>query len=53
MNTLTARELSKVLKLPLGAIYRYVRLKKIPHMKIGKQVRFEEDKVLESLKRDS
>ena len=48
------RELALKLNVPVSWIYQHTRLghKAIPHMKIGKYVRFELDEVMEFFKKD-
>jgi len=41
----TVEELSKYLKLPKSTIYMFTSKNRIPHFKLGKQVRFKKSKI--------
>ena len=44
---LTPEEVAKLLKVPRGTIYKWVHQRKIPHLKVGKHLRFVKAEVLE------
>ena len=41
-----AHEMARILRVPVRWLYRKVRLKEIPHVKVGKYLRFEPQKVI-------
>ena len=41
-----AQEMARILQVPVRWLYRKVRLKEIPHVKVGKYLRFEPQKVI-------
>ncbi len=43
VKTLTIREAAELLKLAPATLYTYVSDKKIPHLKLGRSVRFDHD----------
>lgn len=43
---LSIKEAAEFLKIPIKTIYYWVHRRKIPHLKIGRHLRFEADKVL-------
>lgn len=47
MRLLTAKEVSKAMQVPLSRVYELARLKLIPSIRIGRQVRFDEVKLRE------
>lgn len=47
MKLFTAKELADAWKLPLARIYELARVKAIPSVRIGRQVRFPEDALQE------
>lgn len=51
-NLLTIKEMAKILSVPVSWIYQRTRLGQegIPHVKMGKYVRFDPEEVLEFLK---
>jgi excisionase family DNA binding protein len=49
-NYLTVDEAKKYLKLAKSTIYTYVQQKKMPHIKIGERVLFDEDDLNEWVK---
>ena len=49
----SADELSEVLSLPRSSIWRLARQGSIPSIRIGRQLRFDKEAVLNSLKTDS
>ena len=46
---LTARDLSKWLNLPLPSIYEKTRQNQLPHVRLGKTVRFQHDEIVKFL----
>jgi len=45
VNYLTIDELSKYIKIPKSTIYKLTMNKKIPHIKIGKTLRFRQSEI--------
>lgn len=50
MKFLTTKEISEMLSLSKGTIYRMVRDKKIPHYKINNELRFKLDEITKWIK---
>ena len=47
MRLLTAKEVSTAMQIPLSRVYELARLKLIPSVRMGRQVRFDEAKLRE------
>lgn len=47
MRLLTAKDVSVVMQIPLSRVYELARLKLIPSVRMGRQVRFDETKLRE------
>lgn len=47
------KEMAEILNVPVSWIYQRTRLGGIPHIKVGKYVRFHPEEVLESLKKQN
>ena len=50
IKLLKAKELATVLDMPLSAIHRYARLRKIPVIRVGRQMRFSLQDVIVALR---
>jgi excisionase family DNA binding protein len=51
MRFLTAKQISEILQVSLPRVYELARQNKIPVIRMGRQVRFEEDMLLQWIKR--
>jgi excisionase family DNA binding protein len=47
MRLLTAKDVSTAMQIPLSRVYELARLKLIPSVRMGRQVRFDEAKLRE------
>ena len=53
MQLLAINDMAKILNVPVSWIYGKTRTNEIPHLKVGKYVRFNPDKVLEWIEQQS